>query len=221
MTAPIPVPVDVAEPLHLIVEHRGRIVMRTALFPAGAGPVDVVSLQAHVIFQPAETHLVDLRSTAEEIAAWVAGDGTDAQRLALADGIREGWQHRLPRYADALQARAGVLEDEASAARDRLDALISEGGEPSPDPARWASAVGEAVHEIQTRHGAGLFDDGRPAPLTNARVRQRIMPSDYIPVLAEDVAGAAARIADLEHQLARTQARLAEELARRARREPA
>lgn len=41
-------------------------------------------------------------------------------------------------------------------------------------------------------------------------------------LLEEDVAGtAAARIADLEHQLARTQARLAEELARRARREPA
>lgn len=93
--------------------------------------------------------------------------------------------------------------------------------ESDPPAERWASVVREAVREIQTQHGAGLFDDGRPQPLTNAPARQRIMPSDHIPVLAEDVAGAAARIADLEHQLARTQARLAEELARRARREPA
>lgn len=30
-------------------------------------------------------------STVEDIAAWVAGDGSDAQRNALADGIRLGW----------------------------------------------------------------------------------------------------------------------------------
>lgn len=28
--------------------------------------------------------------TVEDIARWVAGDGTDAQRVALADGIRAG-----------------------------------------------------------------------------------------------------------------------------------
>lgn len=60
------------------------------------GIQDVVGVQAVVIGRDVDSnqmlHHVELRlwQSVEEIAKYIEGDGTDAQRMALADGIRQG-----------------------------------------------------------------------------------------------------------------------------------
>ena len=88
----------------------------------------VVGIQASVTFtQPDEAwpydaarELVPFRDL-EEIAAWVRGDGTDAQRSALADGILEGRRGalKLATPVSRMQAELAALPDEAA----RIDAL--------------------------------------------------------------------------------------------------
>lgn len=215
LTLALPVPVDDEdEPVILALEHRGRRVMSHVVRMGGQGRAIIRSVQAMAVYDGdggPRTLSAQLRSTVEDIASGIAGDGTDAQRLALADWIREGWQHRLS-GAD-LRREASTLDDAAREALERFHGVVADGGYIAPNPTRWAQAVTEATAEVQARFGGG-FDVGDPAPLTNDPSRGRVVPSDYIPVRADDVLGLAARIADLEHDLARAQQRIVEELAR-------
>lgn len=82
------------EPLLLTLNIRDRVLAMVKLLP---GPISFVhSVQALVIGETRsgdvmlnQVTLVPWQSI-DDIAAWVQGDGTDPQRLALADGIRRG-----------------------------------------------------------------------------------------------------------------------------------
>lgn len=100
-------------------------------------------------------------------------------------------------------ARIAELADaRASAALDRFHDLVGAGGSTSPDPGRWARVIADATRELQTQNGAA-FDDGQP--LVPSPARRDVLPPGCVAVQADDVMGAASRIAELEHNLARAE----------------
>lgn len=88
-------------PLRWVVYRASGIDVRT---PLATGMlltqerIRLLSISAHYVNRsvmvgssPIEDIQIRPWSCVEEIAAYVAGDGTDPQRLALADGIRQGY----------------------------------------------------------------------------------------------------------------------------------
>lgn len=91
---------DPDDPFLLTLSSKvGRPIMSVMLKPLPAG-AQIISIDANLVYRHDESIAAmpwAVRSLKimpwhdiEEIAAYVAGDGSDAARVALADGIREG-----------------------------------------------------------------------------------------------------------------------------------
>jgi len=84
-------PPVVDEPMRLTLTYRNTgLASQDVIVPPGGVPV--FSVQVAVVTHDRNLIAAELKpwQSIEDIAAWVQGDGTDALRAALADGIREG-----------------------------------------------------------------------------------------------------------------------------------
>jgi hypothetical protein len=82
----------VDEPMVLVLQRNGVVLAQSMVYVPG--PVAIRAVNVVVTYDhhdgPAQA-VATLHPTIEDIAAYVAGDGADAQRVAIADGIRRGW----------------------------------------------------------------------------------------------------------------------------------
>lgn len=83
--------------------------------------------------------------------------------------------------------------------------LMRDCGCTGPVQPRWSDAVIEAIHEIRERRLPMSLSAISSEPLPTTKMRTRVVPSDRIPIAAEDIVGmqvalhqALARVHELE-----------------------